>query len=186
MLNRSKLAACLALLCTSIMFAGTAPRAAEYSSPTYRGYHLDWCFIFEKQCGKPAADAFCRMNGQGQAVRWEKLNSPGFRTMTIGQNSICDPSSHVCDTFSFIECQTVSRTFVNPSYRGYRLDWCRIFENDCGAPAAAAFCRAQGFSGSGQFQIQPNPGVPTMTIGQNSICDPRAHRCDSFTSITCQ
>ena len=84
------------------------------------------------------------------------------------------------------EASVVSRTFMNPSYHGYRLDWCRIFENDCGAPAAVAFCKEQGFSGSGPFQFQPNLGVPTMTIEQNRICDPHVHRCDSFASITCQ
>ena len=186
MVKSLSLATCLALLGASMVCGATAVRAATYGNPMYRGYNLDWCYLFENQCGKPAADAFCRRNGQGQAIRWEKLNNPGYQTMTIGQNAICDPSSHVCDTFSFIECQSVSRTFVDPTYRGYRLDWCRIFENDCGAPAAAAFCREQGFSGSGPFQFQPNLDVPTMTVGQNSICDPRVHRCDSFAAITCQ
>ena len=42
------------------------------------------------------------------------------------------------------------------------------------------------FSGNASFVFQANLGVPTMTIGQNSVCDPRSHRCDSFASITCQ
>jgi hypothetical protein len=185
-MRKSNFAVFLVPLAALMIGGAIGVRAATYSNPTYRGYGLDWCYVFANQCGKPAADAFCRGNGQGPAIRWEKLNNPGTRTMTIGQKSICDPSSHVCDTFSFIECQSVSRTFSNPSYRGYRLDWCRVFENDCGAPAADAFCRQLGFSGNGPFQFQPNLSVSTMTIGQNSICDPHVHRCDSFASITCQ
>jgi PAN domain/Sel1 repeat len=78
-----------------------------------------------------------------------------------------------------------SGTFMNPTYNGYRLDWCRIFETDCGAPAAAAFCKAQGFRGLVAFKFQPRPGAETMTIGQNSVCDPRWHGCDSFEFVRC-
>jgi hypothetical protein len=158
----------------------------KFSSPRYHNYNLDWCLTFEHECGKPAADAFCHMEGQGQAASFEKWNNPGFRTMTIGQNSVCDPSSHVCDSFSVIECQGNGQTFKFPEYRGYRLDWCRVFENECGGPAANAFCVAQGFGGQSGFQKQPSPGVATMTIGQNSVCDPSSHVCDSFSSISCQ
>jgi PAN domain len=79
-----------------------------------------------------------------------------------------------------------SGTFVTPVYNGYRLDWCRIFETECGAPAADAFCKGQGFSGVGAFKFQPNPGVATMTIGQNSVCDPQWHGCDSFEFVRCR
>jgi hypothetical protein len=185
-MKKSNSAVYLILMAASMTAGVMAAQGATYPNPKYRGYALDWCYIFENQCGKPAADAFCKSAGQGQAIQWAILNNPGYQTMTIGQNSICDPSSHVCDTFSFIECQSLTKTFSNPSYRGYRLDWCRIFENDCGQPAANAFCKAMGFSGSASFQFQANPGVATMTIGQNSICNPQVHRCDSFSSITCQ
>jgi hypothetical protein len=79
-----------------------------------------------------------------------------------------------------------SGTFVNPIYNGYRLDWCRTFETDCGAPAADAFCKAQGFAGLTAFKFQPRPGAETMTIGQNSVCDPRWHGCDSFEFVRCK
>lgn len=186
-MKKSNLTVHLILLAASMTGGVMGAQGATYYHPKYKGYGLDWCYIFENQCGKPAADAFCKSLGQGQAVNLEKLNNPGYQTMTIGQNSVCDPSSHgVCDTFSFIQCESITKTFKNPSYHGYRLDWCRIFENDCGQPAADAFCKLMGFSGSGSFHFQGNPGVPTMTIGQNSICYPQVHRCDSFSSITCQ
>lgn len=172
----------------SALFLSALPSTAwgvRYNQPKYRGYHLDWCRIFEHECGKPAADAFCRLNGHLQATNWSFWSNPGFQTMTIGQNSICDPGSHVCDTFGFIDCQAASQVFNNPTYRGYRLDWCRIFENECGAPAADAFCRYKGFARQTGFQFQRHPGVQTMTIGQNSICDPNNHVCDSFTYIRC-
>jgi acyl-CoA thioesterase-1 len=76
--------------------------------------------------------------------------------------------------------------FVNPMYNGYRLDWCRTFETDCGAPAAGAFCKSQGFGGLIAFKFQPRLGAKTMTIGQNSVCDPRWHGCDSFEFVRCR
>jgi hypothetical protein len=189
--NASNFARTLSL---SLLALGGTPHAADaasYRSPQYRGYNLDWCYIFENECGKPAADAFCRLNGQANAIRWEKAINPGYRTMTIGQNSVCDPAAHVCDSFVVIECQDTSTgnnsgTYVNPMYNGYRLDWCRIFENECGAPAADAFCKAQGFNGVGAFKFQPKPGVATMTVGQNSVCDPQWHGCDSFEFVRCR
>jgi hypothetical protein len=186
-MNLSSFAKALCLFSLLIVgMAQTAWAQRRYNRPQYRGYGLDWCYVFTNQCGQPAADAFCHLNGQGPATNWAKWSSPGFSTMTIGQNSVCDPASHVCDSFSFIECQNISRTFAYPTYRGYRLDWCRVFANGCGAPAADAFCRAHGYSGNSAFRFQSNPGVPTMTIGQNSVCQPSVHVCDSFTSITCR
>jgi hypothetical protein len=145
---------------------------------------------FWRSMRKLPADAFCGLNGQGPAIRWERAPNPGFSTMIISNDQVCVPSGHGCDSFVFIECQgnqtpSATQTFVDPTYNGYRLDWCLIFENECGVPAANAFCKKQGYNGVNTFGFQAGPGLATMTVGQNSVCDPQWHRCDSFASITC-
>src|SRR4051812_823221 len=76
--------------------------------------------------------------------------------------------------------------FIQPKWNGYALDWCKNFEGLCGLPAADAYCQKKGYPKSTAFQILPAVSVQTMTIGQNAICNPAVHRCDSFEYIDCQ
>ena len=157
-----------------------------YSSPKHQGFHLDWCRTFAHGCGAVAANAFCVSKNQLRASAWVKWNNPGFRTMTIGENSICDPQHHNCDSFKKITCVKKVKTFIRPKHRGYRLDWCRTFAHGCGAPAAKAFCQKKGYSVLDSFKKKNNLNVKTMTIGENSICDPQHHNCDSFKWVKCK
>lgn len=165
---------------------GSADNTFNYSNPKYKGYALDWCRVFENDCGKGAADAYCQAKGHLKAASWLKRNHPGVKTMTIGQNSICNPQYHQCDTFSSIQCVKKEVTFIKPMYKGYRLDWCRVFENDCGQGAAKAFCQSKGYNTLVSYAKANNLSVKTMTIGQNSICDPQYHHCDSFNWVKCK
>ena len=173
-------------LLSSLLTLSTAAVAKRYYSPKYRGHALDWCRIFEHQCGKPAADSFCQLKGHIKATAWPQKQHPGVTTMTIGQNSICNPNHHRCDTFKFIDCKERAKVFYYPRYRGYRLDWCKVFEHQCGGPAAKSFCKSKGFKKAVSWKKQNHPGVSTMTISQNAICNPDHHRCDSFVSIKCK
>ena len=76
--------------------------------------------------------------------------------------------------------------YTHPKHRGFHLDWCRTFEHGCGAPAAKEFCQKKGYSVLAAFKKQNNLNVKTMTIGENSICDPQYHNCDSFKWIRCK
>ncbi len=167
-------------------FATGDAMAARFNGPKWNGYALDWCKNFEGNCGKPAADLFCQKKGYPQSTGFVKLQRVSYQTMTIGQNAICDPRSHTCDSFAYIDCQETVKTFVAPTYYGYKLDWCRTFEGQCGAPAAAQFCQKAGYNYLVGFKIQPLVNVPTMTVGSNAICDPRFHRCDSFQYVQCK
>ena len=73
-----------------------------------------------------------------------------------------------------------------PQHRGYRLDWCKVFEGQCGKDAADAFCQANGYKSAHSFEIDQNVKVQTMIISNNAICDPAHHSCDSFKFISCQ
>lgn len=157
-----------------------------YSHPKYRGYALDWCRIFEHGCGQAAANAFCQLKGHEKATHFVKWNNPGVKTMTIGQNSICNPAYHRCDSFQSIRCKTTTRTFVNPSHHGFLLDYCKTFAHQCGQPAANAYCKRRGYTKAIYYTKASSGSRQTMTIGENSICDPRFHRCDTFHSIKCK
>jgi len=74
--------------------------------PTINGYRLDWCYSWATNCGKGAADAFCRKMGFSYAEAWEidpdiGLHSP---TYVISTGQICNQS--FCDGFKWIKCAT--------------------------------------------------------------------------------
>ena len=131
----------------------------------------------------------CETDQHCQAWSYESSNSQRPNGVCWLKNPAPPPSPKGITTSGVIRArlgQANATAFVNPTYNGYRLDWCRIFENDCGAPAADAFCKSQGFSGVRAFEFQGGMDVPTMTVSQNSVCDPKWHGCDSFASISCQ
>ena len=160
--------------------------AAHFANPKWYGYDLDWCRNFESACGQPAADLYCQKRGYPQSTAFQILPTVSVPTMTIGQNAICNPSVHRCDSFAYIDCQETVKVFNYPVYNGYRLDWCRQFEQECGQPAAQQFCQKAGYTQVVAFGIQNQLTVPTMTVGSNAICNPAYHRCDSFSYVECK
>ena len=79
----------------------------------------------------------------------------------------------------------VTRTFHNPRIGGVRLDWCRLWAQQCGRPAANAFCRRHGYVRSIAHRKAVNIGRWTQTriIATGQIC--AANGCDGFRRITC-
>jgi hypothetical protein len=77
-------------------------------------------------------------------------------------------------------------TFMNPMVKDKRLDYCLHWRADCGAPAADAYCRQEGYSRSPSFRIAENIGaqVPTLVLGDNRTCSDAG--CDGFASINCE
>ena len=69
-----------------------------------------------------------------------------------------------------------------------QLDFCRVWANECGKPAADAFCAAAGYGSLGalSFVEHVNAGAdgPTWVIGSNKACTD-VH-CTGFKSITCK
>jgi hypothetical protein len=76
-------------------------------------------------------------------------------------------------------------SFSPPKWKGYRLDWCVNWSEDCGQPAADAFCKAKGFEYATHFAQDPRIGSldPTRLIGTDAVCD--QDMCDGFKYITC-
>ncbi len=75
--------------------------------------------------------------------------------------------------------------FNNPVYNGLRLDWCRVWANQCGGPAATAYCQWKGYSHAVSWSKANNIGVSqsTRVISSGAVCSQAA--CDGFKWIRC-
>jgi hypothetical protein len=78
-----------------------------------------------------------------------------------------------------------SQTFAYPVHQVYRLNYCLTSKGDCGAPAAQAWCKTQGFGTASTWKIDENIGslFPTVVLGEDRIC--ARFVCDGFQEITC-
>jgi hypothetical protein len=169
----------------------------RFDYPTVDNIALDWCLTWAADCGKPAADYFCRLKGYQQSVNFQEAQDVGY-TKLPKTGQIC--SAQYCDSFAFVDCQGYSSTtppynpgqpgqqnsYSYPSIRGYRLDWCRLWATDCGQGAADSFCRSMGYSRAISFDIDSDIGLrsPTMVIESGQICSEAF--CDGFKYINCQ
>lgn len=80
---------------------GSAARTREFHNPKVRGYALDVCYAWARQCGKPAADAYCRSRGYAKALNWRsRSNAPPTRVISSGQ--ICN--KHFCGRIVWVKC----------------------------------------------------------------------------------
>ena len=79
----------------------SSARIVSYSNPRVNGYALDYCREWGKNCGKPAADAFCKSKGHKSATDFKlKKNSPP--TWVINDRKACRSSG--CDRISKVYC----------------------------------------------------------------------------------
>jgi hypothetical protein len=79
----------------------------------------------------------------------------------------------------------VTQDFTAPMLDGSRLDLCLLWGEQCGQPAADAFCRDQGFDQASAWAPAENIGAtePTVVMTSRAVC---SHPdCDGFESITC-
>ena len=85
------------------MVAHPLPRT--FDNPTFNGRRVDICLRWGVDCGKPAADAFCRANSYSASVDYSIAQDIGGQTPTVvmGENKVCSEAS--CDGFSAIRCQ---------------------------------------------------------------------------------
>ena len=77
----------------------------RFNAPRIGGVRLDWCKYWARDCGKPAADAFCRSRGYRRAVDFAQARDIGRWTGTkvIATGQIC--SGDFCDGFRYIICR---------------------------------------------------------------------------------
>jgi hypothetical protein len=84
--------------------ANPAKAPKIFDKPMYNGKRLAWCQQFDADCGKPAADAFCRTNGFSAASEFSLDPHIGdvAPTRSIGSGAVCDQVP--CDGFKLIAC----------------------------------------------------------------------------------
>lgn len=96
---------------TLVLLAVSVLEAQEtFENPEIDGRRLDLCLVWGGQCGKPAADGFCRERGFDAAREWKPAFDIGAATPTLvlTDRRLCDAPG--CDGFATITCGAAPRT----------------------------------------------------------------------------
>ncbi len=96
-----------AALATLVLGSSIGQAATRnYFTPIVNGARLDACLVGQKSCGKPAADAFCVVQGFTQALMFQR--EPVSSTHQLVTDSICEGIG--CISFRQIKCITASKS----------------------------------------------------------------------------
>lgn len=170
-----------AVMLAAAAFSASQPASAaeaRYNNPKVKGQALDYCQRWGQDCGRPAADAYCRSKGYRRALRYRvKQNAPPTRVINDGR--ICNAPG--CDRIDWVACEA-DGVFKNPQVKGYALDVCRQWGKDCGKPAADTFCRSRGYKRAVDFAVRSDT-PPTRVISTGQICNKPF--CDRIVLVTC-
>ena len=82
------------------------PRKEEtFQKPMHGNLRLDVCQQFGRNCGEPAATAWCKTRGFTRAKDFEteKVGAAGIKTRLIGTDQVCQGS--FCTSFTHITCE---------------------------------------------------------------------------------
>ena len=163
----------LLLLVTTaaLVGSGTLAQAQGSGNPPPRaanGDPVDECLHWAANCGKPAADQYCKNAGYPRGAF--NFRSAQMRpTWVLGDNKACS-APNKCIGFTSIQCSG------SPGPRlanGYSVDWClRAGGVDCGKPAADRWCKITGHS-SGASTFPSAHMRPTWLLGDNTVCNVR-------------
>jgi tetratricopeptide (TPR) repeat protein len=80
-----------------------ASSVVKIEQPRLGNLRLDWCREWAQQCGKAAADEFCRRQGFAEAASFAKAANVGEPTRVIGSGQVCNQPS--CAGFAAISCR---------------------------------------------------------------------------------
>ena len=88
-----------------IFLISTAVAKEEtYKDPRIGNRPLDYCLMPAQQCGKPAADRFCQLKNNKNAVRFQGVRS-NQETWILGARTTCSLQKFDhCDRFAYIVC----------------------------------------------------------------------------------
>lgn len=93
--------------CTAFAYitcTGPIPAERVFANPVWKDRRLDVCLRWAADCGKPAADAFCRAKGYSDALHAVPDANPGYsQTRVISSDQICDKP--FCAGFQQIICR---------------------------------------------------------------------------------
>ena len=100
----------LALAATILLLATGFSQAAvrNFFAPEVDGRRLDSCLTGGQDCGKPAADAFCKVQGFESALLFQRESVAG--TIRLANGGLCTGPS--CNSFKQIKCYTPKDDFA--------------------------------------------------------------------------
>ena len=185
---------------TSVSIPISAPYLGRYYEPSYNGLRLDYCYKWGQQCGYKAANQWCKavspnLTATDFTIGW---NMPS--THVMGDNKNCTKS--ICDRFDMITCLDTSSTpettswkskyggtneatYYDILYKGYPLDYCYKWGQQCGIAAADSWCKAEAGLSYKAVAYKADWDRPaTYVIGDQGVCT--SNKCDRITSITCR
>lgn len=83
----------------------------------------------------------------------------------------------------WVRCETNTKVFSKPKFRGKPVDWCLKWKEQCGKPAAEQFCKKKGYRAVKDFS-GPLKAPETSLIGTpGQTCS--SGNCQSFRDIMC-
>jgi hypothetical protein len=199
-MSKIRLASATALFALAFSSSIAFAEFKQFDEPQYKHLALDWCKSWQKDCGQPAADAYCVSQGWESASKYTKAEDVEYPTRVIGDSKICDAAG--CDSFSSIICQKAEHveeetggdgdygeggyeaiTYDYPRSGKWHLDWCLSYNADCGKPAAEYYCQQKGHGHAKAFEIDENYGK-TRNLKTGEKCTDQS--CDGFKFITCE
>lgn len=93
--------------CTAFAYitcTGPIEQDRVFANPVWKGDRLDVCLQWGTNCGKPAADAFCKTKGFSESLDATADLEPGYAaTRLIGTDQVCDKP--FCRGFQQIICK---------------------------------------------------------------------------------
>ncbi len=92
------------IVVTSLRRVRQTKRTRSFNNPRSRGVSLDHCKRYRRQCGRPAALAFCRRRGFRQVAAFS--TRPARRTRVHVGGRICRSRGRIqCRRFRVIRCR---------------------------------------------------------------------------------
>lgn len=90
----------------------------EYAPPLIKGKRVDLCLTWGTDCGQPAADHFCKIQGYAKAETWHWENVES--TVILGDGKQCSGKGR-CGGFSFIRCTRANQKNSSMGSAGRRV-----------------------------------------------------------------
>lgn len=100
----------VALLATQVLAsqAGAATAARSFFQPLVDGEPLAFCVSDGKRCGKPVADAWCRSNGYGDALLYQRAQAQDAEIQPLFADTGKACTAGECLSFREIKCGRAS------------------------------------------------------------------------------
>ena len=81
----------------------TPKMISTFQFPSYDRLRVDWCKNWASNCGKPAADLFCRLMGYQRSTSFRIQRKHGGPTNVLDHDGmVC--WAPFCDSFQYIDC----------------------------------------------------------------------------------